>query len=257
MKADFRHPPGAVASAMADFARRGRCMARALVGRDVYRRPQLHATKELHGGRPTDGYGSWTICPDLITSKSIVYSVGIGDDISFEISLIRSFGLPVVFAFDPTPTSISWLSRQRVPDEFRLLPYAISDYDGTAPFFPHDNPDFVAHSLIAREATGAQAVEVQVRTLPTLLAELGHSHIDLLKMDIEGAEYAVIDNLVSQRVEVHQLLVEFHHLDRFTPGMSPARTKDAIQKLNRAGFKIFHITPSGQEYSFIGPRKRS
>ena len=241
MKADFRHPSGAVASVIADFARRGRCMARALVGRDVYRRPQLHATKELHGGRPTDGYGSWTICPDLITSKSIVYSVGIGDDISFEISLIRSFGLPVVFAFDPTPTSISWLSRQRVPDEFRLLPYAISDYDGTAPFFPHDNPDFVAHSLIAREATGAQAVEVQVRTLPTLLAEL----------DIEGAEYAVIDNLVSQRVEVHQLLVEFHHLDRFTPGMSPAHTKDAIQKLNRAGFKAFHITPSGQEYSFI------
>jgi FkbM family methyltransferase len=251
MKNDFRHPHGAVASAMADFARRGRCIARALVGRDVYRRPQLRARKELHGGRPIDGFGAWTICPELITSKSIVYSVGIGDDISFEISLIRSFGLPVVFAFDPTPTSISWLSRQRVPDAFRFLPYAISDYDGTARFFPHDDPDFVAHSLIARKTPGAQPVEVQVRTVPTLMAELGHRYIDLLKMDIEGAEYAVIENLLSQKVEVHQLLVEFHHLDRYTPGMSPARTKDAIQKLNRAGFKAFHITPSGQEYSFI------
>jgi len=257
MKTDFRHTQGPVASAMADFARRGRCMARALIGRDVYRRPQLHATKELHGGRATDGYGSWTICPKLIDSKSIIYSVGIGDDISFEISLIRSFGLPVVFGFDPTPTSISWLSRQSVPDEFKLFPYAISDYDGTARLFPHDNPDFVAHSLITREATAAQAVEVQVRTLPTLMAELGHRHIDLLKMDIEGAEYPVIDNLVSQHVEIHQLLVEFHHLDRFTPGMSPARTKDAIEKLNRAGFKAFHITPSGQEYSFIKTRKSS
>ena len=251
MKADFRHPHGAVASAMADFARRGRCMARALVGRDVYKRPQVHATKELHGGRPVTGFGAWTICPDRITSKSIVYSIGVGDDISFEISLIRSFGLPAMFAFDPTPTSISWLSRQRVPDEFKLFQYAISDYDGSSRFFPHDNPDCVAHTLIPRKGTASQAVEVQVRTLPTLMAELGHRHIDLLKMDIEGAEYPVIDNLVSHHVEIHQLLVDFHHLDRFTPGMSPARTKDAIQKLNRAGFKAFHITPSGQEYSFI------
>ena len=251
MKTDSSYPTKLSASAVADFARRGRCMARAAVGRDVYRRPQLQATKELHGGRPVTGYGAWTICPERITSKSIVYSIGVGDDISFELSLIRAFSLPVVFAFDPTPTSISWLSRQSVPDEFRLLQYAISDYDGTARFFPHDNPAYVAHSLIPREGTTAQAVEVQVRTLPTVMAELGHRHIDLLKMDIEGAEYPVIDNLISQRVEIDQLLVEFHHLDRFTPGMSPARTKDAIQKLNSANFKIFHITPSGQEYSFI------
>jgi FkbM family methyltransferase len=250
MKADSRHSSGFTTSALADFARRGRCMARALVGRDVYLRTQLHVTKELHGGRPVTGFGGWTICPERITSKSIVYSIGVGNDISFEISLIRSFRLPMVFAFDPTPNSISWLSQQHVPHEFRLLQYAISDYDGTAPFFPHESPDCVAHSLVARKATAAHAVEVQVRTLPTVMAELGHRHIDLLKMDIEGAEYSVIDNLLSQKVEVHQLLVEFHHLDRFTPGMSPARTKDAIRKLNRAGFKAFHISPI-QEYSFI------
>jgi FkbM family methyltransferase len=226
-------------------------MARALVGRDVYRRPQLQATKELHGGRPVTGFGAWTICPERITSKSIVYSIGVGDDISFELSLIRSFGLTVIFAFDPTPTSISWLARQHAPEEFRLLQYAISDFDGSARFYPHENPNSVAHSLITREATAAQSVDVQVRTLSTVMAELGHSYIDLLKMDIEGAEYAVIDNLISQKVEVHQLLVEFHHLDRSTPGMRPGRTKDAIQKLNRAGFKIFHVTPSGQEYSLI------
>jgi FkbM family methyltransferase len=251
MKTDSKYLSGFSTSAVADFARRGRCIARALVGRDVYRRPQLRARKELLGGRPVDGYGAWTICPEGLTSKSIVYSIGVGDDISFEISLIQEFALPAVFAFDPTPTSISWLSRQRVPNELKLFEYAISDYDGTARFFPHDNPVCVAHSLIPREATAAQAVEVQVRSLPTVMAELGHSRIDLLKMDIEGAEYDVIDTLVSQNIEVHQLLVDFHHLDRFTAGMSPARTKDAIRKLNRAGLKIFNVTPSGQEYSFI------
>jgi FkbM family methyltransferase len=251
MKADSGLLRKLKASGIANLARRGRCMAGALVGRDVYCRPQLLKTKEVHGGRPLTGYGSWTICPEGITRKSIIYSVGVGDDISFEISLIRSFGLPVLFAFDPTPTAISWLSGQHAPNEFRLFQYAIAEYDGIAKLFPHDNPDWVAHSLIPRQATASQAVEVQVRTLPTVMLELGHDRVDLLKMDIEGAEYAVIDNLLREGVDVRQLLVEFHHHDHHTDGMSAERTKKAVQKLNRAGFKVFHVTPRGEEYSFI------
>jgi len=83
------------------------------------------------------------------------------------------------------------------------------------------------------------------------MLELGHDHIDLLKMDIEGAEYTVIENLVRERVDIRQLLVEFHHHYRHIDGMSAERTKEAVQKLNRAGFKIFHLSPSGEEYSFI------
>jgi FkbM family methyltransferase len=238
-------------SRIADLARRGRWMARALVGRDVYYRPQVRAVKQMHGGRPVTGYGSWTICPDGISSQSIIYSVGVGDDISFEMSLIESFDLMALFAFDPTPTAISWLSRQQVPEEFRLFQYAIAEYDGVAKLFPHDNPDWVAHSLIPRPGTALQAVEVQVRTLRAVMRELGHSRIDLLKMDIEGAEYAVIENLIGEQVDIQQLLVEFHHHDRYTSGMSAEHTRRAVQKLNQAGFKIFHITPRGEEYSFI------
>jgi FkbM family methyltransferase len=238
-------------SGTANLLRRGRCIARALVGRDVYFRPQVSAKKELHGGRPLSGYGSWTICPEGIIPQSIVYSIGVGDDISFEVSLIRSFGLSTVFAFDPTPTAISWLSAQNVPEEFRLFQYAIADHEGIAKLFPHDNPDFVAHSLMPRKSTTSRAVEVPLRTLPRVMVELGHNHIDLLKMDIEGAEYGVIENLLCEKVDIRQLLVEFHHHDRHTEGMSAERTREAVQKLNRAGFKIFHVTPRGEEYSFI------
>jgi FkbM family methyltransferase len=238
-------------SGILDLARRARCLARALVGHDVYYRPQVRVSKQMHGGRPVTGYGAWTLCPETISAKSVVYSVGVGDDISFELSLIRSFGLPTLFAFDPTPSSIKWLSRQSVPEGFRLLPYAIADYDGTAKFFPHDNPDFIAHSLISRPQTAAQAVEVQVRTLPSVMRELGHDHIDLLKLDIEGAEYDVIENLTRAKIDVRQLLVEFHHHDRHTDGMSAERTRQAVRKLNRAGFRIFHMTARGEEFSFL------
>ena len=83
------------------------------------------------------------------------------------------------------------------------------------------------------------------------MLELGHDHIDLLKIDIEGAEYGVIENLMHERVDIRQLLVEFHHHDHHVDGMSAERTKEAVENLNRAGFKIFHVTPRGEEYSFI------
>lgn len=239
------------ASGLADLARRGRWMARSFVGRDLYYRPKIRAAKQRHGGRPGTGYGAWTICPEKLTRQSIVYSLGVGDDISFELSLLRSFSLPAVFAFDPTPAAIAWLAGQSVPQEFRLLPYAIASWDGSAKLFPHENPEFVAHSLLPREATAGGAVEVEVRTLATVMAELGHRHIDLLKMDIEGAEYGVIDNLLQDRIEIGQLLVEFHHHDRRTLGMSLARTQEALRELDRAGYKLFYVTPRGEEYSFL------
>lgn len=55
-------------------------------------------------------YGGWSICPDLLDSKSIVYSLGIGEDISFDLELIERFGTSI-YAFDPTPKSLDWLSR--------------------------------------------------------------------------------------------------------------------------------------------------
>src|SRR6266404_1520197 len=121
MKTESALSPRIGMSGIMNLARRGRCMARALVGRDVYYRPQVRAAKKMLGGRPVTGYGAWTFCPEGISAKSIVYSVGVGDDISFELSLIECFRLSSLFAFDPTPSAISWLSRQSVPEEFRLL----------------------------------------------------------------------------------------------------------------------------------------
>jgi hypothetical protein len=45
--------------------------------------------------------------------------------------------------------------------------------------------------------------------------------------------------------------VEFHHHCHQAAGMDMKHTKEAVQKLNLAGFKIFHVSPSGEEYSFV------
>ena len=67
-------------------------------------------------------------------------------------------------------------------------------------------------------------------------------------MDIEGAEYEVIGDIIESPVPISQVLIEFHH--RFgTHGIQ--KTKEAIVRLNQAGYKIFNVSPSGEEISFI------
>jgi FkbM family methyltransferase len=52
---------------------------------------------------------------------------------------------------------------------------------------------------------------LEVRRLQTIFQSLGHKHVDVLKMDIEGSEYEVIDDLCDLHLRIDQVLVEFHH----------------------------------------------
>jgi hypothetical protein len=67
-------------------------------------------------------------------------------------------------------------------------------------------------------------------------------------MDIEGAEYEVLDGLLASPIKPTQLLVEFHH--RFA-GIGLDKTADVIKRLRDDGYKIFAISEIGREVSFL------
>ena len=210
-------------------------------GRDVWYYTQLRRFKEKHG-KGTEGY---YISPDKITRASVVYSFGVGHDISFDLSLIRKFGLQV-YAFDPTPNVAEWIRKQNLPEQFHFFDYGIANCDGVMKLFPR-KPKGACWTL-SGEVTASNAVEVKVYRLKTILNMLGHQKIDILKMDIEGAEYAVIDDLVASGITTEQILVEFHH--RFK-NIGKRKTARAIKLLNGKDFRIFDISLHGEEYSFI------
>ena len=223
--------------------RRVRRAVRRAAGRDIQFPIQIAVPTATYGTE----YGAWSICPQGLDRNSIVYSVGIGTDISFDLALIERYGV-TVHAFDPTPGSIAWLERQLLPAGFRWKQVGLAAYDGQATFFPPDNPEWISHTMLPRAAGGARAIEVDVRRLSTLMLDLGHQRLEVLKMDIEGAEYDVIDDILASRVDIRQWLIEFHH--RF-PDVGVARTRDAVAKLNAAGYRIFFAAESGEEYGFI------
>ena len=195
--------------------------------------------------------GDWRYTPDGLDERSVVYSLGVGDDIGLDLTLIGKHGV-TVHAFDPTPNSIEMLAGRDLPSRFKFHPWAVAAQDGSLTFYPRLKKDGstseVMFTMVAEEATRADAIEVPAHTLQTIMGKLGHSRIDLLKMDIEGAEYEVIEGMLASSILPRQLLVEFHH--RF-PGNGLPRTAALIERLRGAGYRIIAVSEIGREVSFL------
>lgn len=190
---------------------------------------------------------AWTICPELLNEASVVYSFGVGYDVSFDLEIINHFDLRI-YAFDPTPKSIEWVKMQNLPKQFMLMEYGLANFDGKAKFHPPENPDYVSATMLERETTENEAYKVDVKKIKSIMAELGHKELDLLKMDIEGAEYDVIEDLIAGGVKPGQILIEFHH--RFK-NVGVEKTITAVNKLREYGYGVFHVSKTGEEISFI------
>lgn len=221
-----------------------RCARRAirvLQGQDLWQGIQQQSPTLSLGNQDA----SWCFCPDGLSEQSIVYSFGVGEEISFDLQLIERFGM-LVYAFDPTPRSIQWVKSQALPEEFVFHAYGVAEFDGMCRFLPPADPAHVSHTLLHRVSPWP-GVDLPVHRITTILKTLGHSAIDLLKMDIEGAEYVVLTDLIRSGVRPRQILVEFHHR---WPEVGVEKTRRAIEELNGAGYRIFHVSASGEEYSF-------
>ncbi len=80
------------------------------------------------------------------------------------------------------------------------------------------------------------------------MQKLGHTTIDILKMDIEGGEFDVVAGMLDEGLPANQLLIEFHHNYSTIP---LSRTVDTVKRLAKAGFECFNISPRTYEMSFV------
>ena len=192
-------------------------------------------------------YGGWPVVTGTVSPDSIVYSFGVGEDISFDLALIERTGCRI-WAFDPTPKSQTWISGQQLPDQFRFAPVGISATDGEMTFYPPANTEYVSYSVAPGQDQTRKPIVAPVRRLSTLMAENNHRHIDVLKMDVEGFEYGVIDDLLAGTVRPQHLLIEFH---QGMYGIGPEKTLNAVSALRRDGYRLFYVSSTGREYGFF------
>ncbi len=152
-------------------------------------------------------YGIWDVDVANITKDSIIYSFGVANNISWELEMIKNFGCEI-HAFDMTPGSIEWIKGISLPPQFNFHPYGIAHFDGLQYFRMKKKKNWPFHNASTIMWPEADLVPLPVKTLSTIMKELGHKHIDVLKMDIEGSEYKVLKNI--KGVSVTQILVEMH-----------------------------------------------
>lgn len=232
-------------------------------------KPKVHKTPLLRLG---SDYGGWNIPDGFISSEAICYSAGAGEDISFDVELVEEFGCKV-HIFDPTPRAQAHFEelidrtnngelfgiRGKENEKYSLKPgntnnlifepYGLYDNNEIVKFFSPENKDHVSHSILNLQNTKT-FFNAQVLRLSEIMYQKNHSAIDLLKLDIEGAEYKVIDSIIEDNIDIKILLVEFD--EAFSPldKNYERRIKDSIIKLQEFGFKVIDMDRA-HNYTFI------
>ncbi|MBA3741941.1 FkbM family methyltransferase [Sporichthya sp.] len=138
---------------------------------------------------------------------AIAYCGGAGEDISFDLALfLRGCTVRV---FDPTPRAIAHVEACDPHSErFTFHPVGWWSRDGSLKFFAPTDARHVSHSVMNLQGTQDYFV-ARVRPIRALMDELGDDHIDLIKMDIEGAEHEVLSSLLRTGSMPDVLCVEF------------------------------------------------
>ena len=194
----------------------------------------LLVTRPRPGLITLGGECQWTLSPQGLGPGSVVLSAGAGHDISFERELIKRFGCRVVL-LDPSPTGIATVQRENLPsDRLTFFPVGLAGADETVTF---QAPKDAAEGSFVGSSRGGD-FQFACRSLSSLMTEFGWNRIDLLKIDIEGFEYAVFEELLRARLDVRQICVEFHHGPQF--GRPNRDTVRMILALRKAGYDLIH-----------------
>ena len=199
-------------------------------------------------------YGGWWLDAKLLGDSPLLIDCGLGEDISFPAAFLQAFGGKVV-GVEPNPRSLDYC-RGRIPDGMSVLPKAFWFEAGKKLDFFLPRPqealpkgaDGVSGSLDgSHEYTDGSKLEVETTSLAEILGQCARPECDVLKMDIEGAEYAVLKQLCSSG-EIRlagQVLIEFHHK---VTAHALADTQRAVAAMERSNFRLVHT--EGRNYIF-------
>ncbi|KAK9819754.1 hypothetical protein WJX72_001973 [[Myrmecia] bisecta] len=192
--------------------------------------------KEKIGKLVLDGDGGKWLChvrSQLQRPACVVYSFGSDGETSFEEAVIDKT-LCQVHVFDPTLDAAKRRHVQKLTEQEPRLhfhSYGISDRDG---------------KLRTTSSSGELHTRLMdVKKLSTIMAQLGHAWVDVLKMDVEGSEWHTITQWLEgfRQLPFTQLQVEYHYYE--DSGATPAKTiLQVLRGLAAANMRVFNVEPN-------------
>lgn len=214
-------------------------------------------------------YGGWSFVNNQNLSESTIISCGLGEDASFDIEFANFFNANVILV-DPTPRAVNHFnnivrnlgSEKRINyknngaedvrsydlrslkvDQLKLVEKAIWVNDSAVNFYLPKNKSHVSHSIINFQndySTETEYIEVEAITLRQLIDEFELSYIPILKLDIEGAETEVVNDLLSKKIFPNQILIEYDEM-QYLNNEAKSKIYNCHLSLLRANYKLINI----------------
>jgi len=194
----------------------------------------------------------------------VVYDFGIRESPEYGLAFAKTpFDCQVV-GFDPSPVSVEWWKKEKDNILAKYPGYTFqavgaAGHDGMLELREYDwgQVSIIEFPTRVVDVTRCQgqnckytfhekqgSFNIPVKTLATVMKELGHHRINLLKVDVEGGEYTflekMIDDLSCRRVD--QITMEWHHYNhdiRYGVTSSPQRNLIVALLSERCGLEQF------------------
>ena len=138
-----------------------------------------------------------------LTEESVVFDVGAYHG-EYSERVYTKWGVKEIYAFEPHPKSLKTLQKRTADIPVKIFPFGLSDITSTFSL----SDDANASSFMSGEDT----ISCEVRNVSHFITEREINQIDLLKLNIEGGEYAVLSSLIASNLisRVDNIVVQYH-----------------------------------------------
>ena len=147
-----------------------------------------------------------------------------------------------VFAFEPTPDTCRTLDlncqANGLSHRIQVEPLAISDAPGTVRFVCE--PSSTSNKIVADSTPSERVIEAECTSLDAYFESQGWPRVDLIKMDVEGAELAAFRGMaeLSRRNPNLKLIFEYLHQHLEDHSVTPQML---FTQLTELGFTKFRV----------------
>ena len=170
-----------------------------------------------------------------LSSNSIVYSIGILNDIKFDQAVSDKYGCNI-FMFDPSIIATKYIEEINNPKFiFREVGVWIekTTMRFSSPLYGGSPSMFLKHQ--------GKVFESPCEQLSSLMNSNNHIHIDVLKMNIEGAAPPILNDMLDNEIYPNQIIAEFERpnsacVEEFLDFYQILRK--LISRLKSAGYKM-------------------
>lgn len=183
-----------------------------------------------------------------ITEGSVVIDVG---------AHIGSFAVMAagiaskVLAFEPEPGNFQMLKKNVELNNLKnvsIFEMAVSGSSGYQEIYISDDASTGSHSLYTEQAIGSLRRRVETISLEDIIEKESLRIVDFLKLDCEGAEHEIVENMSSDTAsKIMGIAMETHDLDQKSP-------LDLYRRLGELGFEVRMEDQGGYIY---GRRKKN